>query len=182
MHAGLVPSPWVQRFARGLPPGSTVLDLACGSGRHVRWLAGQGLTVTAIDRDHEALSGLQGIAHEIVEADVENGPWPLAGRTFDLVVVTNYLWRPLFDRIVDAVACGGWWLHETFAAGNETVGRPSRPDFLLKPGELLQVAQAHGLRTVAYEDGYLDAPPRYVQRIAAVRQAHAAAPARHSIG
>lgn len=181
-HAGLDPSPWVRRFALQLPLGASVLDLACGSGRHARWLTERGLKVTAVDRDAEALQGLRGITHEVIEADVENGPWPLAGRRFDLVLVANYLWRPLFDAIADAVAPGGWWLHETFALGNETVGRPSRPDFLLRPGELLEVAVRHDLRTVAYEDGFLDAPPRFVQRIAAVREAAGNAPARHPIG
>lgn len=181
-HGSLAPSPWIERFAAQLPAGTRALDLACGSGRHVRWLAARGVETTAVDRDGEALRGLQGLAHEIVEADIETGPWPLGDRRFDLVVVTNYLWRPLFERIVGAVAPGGWWLHETFALGNETVGRPSRPDFLLRPGELIEVAQRHGLRIVAYEDGFLDAPARFVQRIAAVRDAHEAGPPRHSIG
>lgn len=181
-HAALHPSTWVVRFAGALPAGANVLDLACGSGRHTRWLSERGLTVTAVDRDAEALRGLQGIAHELIEADVENGPWPLAGRRFDLVVVTNYLWRPLFGTIAESVAPGGWWLHETFAAGNETVGRPARPDFLLHPGELIDVARGHGLRIVAYEDGFLDEPARFVQRIAAVREQPGDAPARHSIG
>ena len=100
-------------------------------------------------------------------ADIENGPWPFAGETFDAVVVTHYLWRPRLPDIVAAVAPGGVLLYETFAAGNETVGKPSRPDFLLKPGELL--AACDGLQVVAYENGWLDAPPRFVQRIAAVR-------------
>jgi len=181
-HGQLRPSPWIERFASRLPAGAAVLDLACGSGRHTRWLAQRDLKVTAVDRDHEALESLRGIAHEIIEADIENGPWPLADRQFDLIVVTNYLWRPLFDRTIDALAPGGWWLHETFAIGNETVGKPSRPDFLLKPGELLEIAQGHRLRTVAYEDGFLDEPPRFVQRIAAVRDADSAVPPRHSIG
>lgn len=181
-HGQLQPSRWIERFARPLPAGAKVLDLACGSGRHTRWLAAQGFVVTAVDRDHDALETLRGIAHEIIEADIENGPWPLADRRFDLVVVTNYLWRPLFDRIVEALAPDGWWLHETFGIGNETVGKPSRPDFLLKHGELLEVARRHALRTVAYEDGFLDGPPRFVQRIAAVRDADTPAPARHSIG
>ena len=104
---------------------------------------------------------------EAVLADIENGPWPFAGRTFDGVVVTNYLWRPLLAAIVQSVAPGGVLIYETFASGNETVGKPSRPDFLLQPGELLRACQ--GLRVVAYDDGFLDGPPRFVQRIAAVR-------------
>ena len=104
---------------------------------------------------------------QAIRADIEAGPWPLPGRRFDCVVVTNYLWRPLLPTLVDSVASGGLLLYETFAQGNETVGRPARAEFLLRPGELLQACQ--GLRVVAYEDGFLDEPARFVQRIAAVR-------------
>lgn len=165
MHGSEAPSPWLVRFGPLVRPGGAVLDLACGRGRHLRWFHERGHPVTGVDRDAEALQGLPG---ETIVADIENGPWPLAGRQFAGVVVTNYLWRPLFPRILDAVAPGGVLLHETFAQGNETVGKPSRPDFLLAPGELLRAYP--GLRVVAFEDGYLEAPPRFVQRIAAVRE------------
>jgi SAM-dependent methyltransferase len=167
MHETLAPSPWVVRWGHLVAPGGRVLDLACGHGRHLRWFAQRGHAVTGVDRSAEALAAAAGVG-ELVTADIENGPWPFAGRTFDAVVVTNYLWRPLLPAILDCVAPGGVLIHETFAAGNETVGKPARPDFLLAPGELLQACG--GLRIVAYEDGFLDAPPRYVQRVAAVRQ------------
>lgn len=170
MHAGIEPSPWVRRWAALLPAGASVLDVACGSGRHLRWFAQRGCRVTGVDRDAEAVEPLRALG-EIVVADIENGPWPLAGRRFDAVVVTNYLWRPLLPAIVDSVAEGGVLIYETFAAGNQTVGKPSRADFLLQPGELLRAAQ--GLRVVGYEDGFLSGPDRYVQRIAAVREAAA---------
>ena len=175
-HAALAPSPWVMRFARHWPAGTRVLDLACGSGRHVRALAALGHTVTAVDRDAAALAGLHGVAAELLEADLETGHWPLAGREFDAVIVTHYLWRPRLAATLACVAAGGWWLHETFAAGNESVGRPSNPDFLLQPGELAAAALAAGLRVVAFEDGFLDGPPRFVQRIAAVREAGSSVP------
>ena len=104
---------------------------------------------------------------EAVLADIEAGPWPFAGRQFDCVVVTHYLWRPLLATLVDSVAPGGVLLYETFAVGNETLGRPSRSDFLLTSGELLRVCK--DLHIVAYEHGVLQNPPRFVQRIAAVR-------------
>ena len=167
MHGTQAPSPWILRWTHLVPAGGDVLDLACGGGRHVRWFAERGHAVTAVDRDSSALDTLGSIAHT-VEADIENGPWPLAGRQFAGVIVTNYLWRPLFARIAACVAPGGVLLHETFALGNETVGKPSRADFLLAPGELLRAYD--GLRTVAFEDGFLNEPPRFVQRIAAVRQ------------
>lgn len=161
------PSPWVVRWASQLAAGSTVLDVACGSGRHVRWLAERGLRVTGVDRDAAALAGLSGLA-EVLVADIEAGPWPLTGRQFDAVVVTNYLWRPLLPTLVEAVAPGGLLIYETFGAGHARFGRPSRPDFLLQPGELLRATQ--GLRVLGYEDGYLEPPPRLVQRICAQRE------------
>lgn len=184
MHASLNPSPWLQRWAHLLRSGGTVLDVACGSGRHLRWLAGRGLRMTGIDRDAAALAAsadlVASTGAELVQADLENGPWPCAGRLFDAVVVTNYLWRPLWPHLLASLASGGVLVHETFAAGNETVGKPSRPDFLLQPGELLRVCA--GLRIVAYEDGFLDHPDRFVQRVVAVRpDPGAGAPARHRL-
>ncbi len=166
-HAGLVgtPSSWVTRHAPLLKPGACVLDVACGSGRHLRWLAAQGFDVTGVDRDAQALAGLQGTGRQVL-ADIENGPWPFAGHRFDGVVVTNYLWRPLLPAIGQALAPGGVLIYETFAHGHQTIGRPSRPDFLLQPGELLRAFA--GLRVVAFEDGFEAATPRFVQRLVAV--------------
>jgi SAM-dependent methyltransferase len=177
--ATTAPSPWVCRWAHLIRPGGSVLDVACGSGRHVRWLAERGFAVTALDRDAAALQPLHGIA-ELCVADIEGGPWPLPGRRFDALIITNYLWRPLWPRLREALDDGGVLIHETFAEGNESVGKPSRADFLLRHGELLCVAQ--GLRVVAYEDGFLDAPPRFVQRIAAVCvAASASTPQRYAL-
>lgn len=169
----LAPSPWVQRWSHLVPPHGSVLDVACGSGRHVRWFADRACRVTAVDRDAAAVEPLQAIA-EVLVADIENGPWPLAGRRFDAVIVTNYLWRPLLPTLIASLADGGALIYETFADGNQTVGKPSNPNFLLKPGELLQAAQ--GLEVVAYENGFLDTPPRFLQRMAAVKSAGASAP------
>jgi SAM-dependent methyltransferase len=166
MHGTENPSAWLQRWAHLIAPGSRVLDVACGAGRHMRWLAAQGHTVTGVDRNPDAVALAQAFG-EVTCADIENGPWPFTGQTFGGVVVTNYLWRPLLPNIVQAVAPGGMLIYETFAAGNETVGKPSRPDFLLQPGELLWATE--GLRVVAYEDGFEASPERFVQRIAAVR-------------
>jgi len=178
-HVSLAPSTWVQRWSRLIRPGGTVLDVACGSGRHVRWLAAHGFRVTGIDRDAEALAPLAAVAETVV-ADIEGGPWPLPGRRFDAVVVTNYLWRPLVPALLACLADAGVLIHETFADGNASVGRPWNPDFLLKHGELLQLAA--GLRIVAYEDGFLEAPERFVQRIAAVREGPPAGlPARYPL-
>ena len=168
MHGTQLPSDWVCRWTHLVPSGSTVLDVACGAGRHLRWLRAQGYAVVGVDMSQQALSACTGLG-ELVCADLENGPWPFAGRSFGAVVVTNYLWRPLFPMLVQSLAPGGVLIYETFAQGNETVGRPARPEFLLRPGELLQVCA--GLHIVAYEDGFLMQPDRFVQRIAAVQPA-----------
>jgi SAM-dependent methyltransferase len=169
------PSDWIVRWSHLVPAGARVLDLACGSGRHLRWFAALGAQVTGVDRDAAALATLADLpGAERIEADIENGPWPLPDRHFDAVVVTNYLWRPLLPAITASVAEGGLLLYETFAQGQETVGRPSRADFLLRPGELLDAARQAGLRVLGYEDGFLADPDRFVQRIAALREAPAA--------
>ena len=178
-HGTGAPSEWVCRWSHLVPPGAAVLDVACGAGRHLRWFLARGHAVTGIDRDPLAVQAAAEVG-EAIAADIEHGPWPLAGRSFGAVVVTHYLWRPLLPAIVQCVAPGGVLLYETFAQGNETVGRPARPDFLLRPGELLGACA--GLRVVAYEDGFLDDPARFVQRIAAVRvPTDGPSPARHPL-
>ncbi|SAL37789.1 type 12 methyltransferase [Caballeronia peredens] len=167
-------SAWVARWTHLIAPGGAVLDVAAGSGRHSRWFAARGFSVLAVDRDEQALATLAALAPsariDTLAADLENGaPWPLPDRTFDAVVVTNYLHRPLFGPLLDALAPGGVLIYETFAAGNASVGKPSNPAFLLEPGELLDAVRGR-LRVVAYEDGFLESPrPAYVQRICAVR-------------
>ncbi len=163
------PSAWVRRFAGLITPGGRVLDVACGSGRHAVWLAEQGFAVTGVDRDADALQGLPaGIA--ALHADLEGAAWPLPGRVFDGIVVTNYLWRPLWPALLGGLAPGGVLIYETFALGQQRFGKPSRPDFLLQAGELLQVCE--DLRVVAFEDGLEAEPARCVQRIAAVRPSY----------
>jgi SAM-dependent methyltransferase len=166
MHGTEPASDWVRRWSHLVPAGATVLDVACGFGRHMHWFAAHGYPVVGVDSSTDAIDSLKELG-EAVLADIENGPWPFAGRSFGGVVVTNYLWRPLLATLIDSVAPGGTLIYETFAVGNEAVGKPARPDFLLQPDELLRACQA--LRIVAYEHGFLDAPARFVQRIAAVR-------------
>jgi SAM-dependent methyltransferase len=156
------------QWAGLITPETAVLDVAAGSGRHSRFFADRGHRVTALDRDTSRLAHHPGI--EIVQADLEDGsPWPLPGRTFGLVVVTNYLHRPLFPVLLDTLAPGGVLLYETFMAGNERFGRPSRPEFLLKDGELLELARGR-LSVTAYEARMISEPKMaMVQRIAARR-------------
>ena len=164
------PSPWVTRFAPMVASGGRVLDVACGSGRHARLFAALGHAVNAVDRDVSSVGELPALV-QILQADIETGAWPYAGKVFDCVVVTNYLCRPLMATLIDSVAPGGVFIYETFAAGNEQYGRPSRPDFLLQPGELLETVRGR-LQVRAYENTYTVLPrPAMVQRIAAVRLA-----------
>lgn len=169
-HASLAPSAWVRRWSHLVPARGRVLDVACGHGRHAYWFHQRNHPLTLVDRSREAIESIAIPAPscEAVVADIENGPWPFAGRQFDAVVVTNYLWRPLLPTLLASLAPGGVLIYETFAQGNETVGKPSRPDFLLRTGELLEVCR--GLRVVAFEDGFQQAPDRFTQRIAAVRE------------
>ena len=151
-HGPSLPSAWVRRFAPLVPAAGAVLDLACGGGRHSRLFLAAGHPVTAIDIAVDGLADLAGHERlEIIEADLEDGrPFPLAGRRFAGVMVTNYLHRPLLPDVVEAVAPGGVLIYETFARGNERFGKPRNPDHLLKPGELLAVlrgpAPGPGLR------------------------------------
>ena len=153
------------RWAHLIPTEAHVLDVACGSGRHMQYLQTHGFHVLGVDRDENALSIAKSYG-EVVCADLENAPWPLLGRQFDAVVVTNYLWRPSFADVLACLKPHGVLIYETFAQGNETVGKPSREEFLLGHGELLQICQH--LRIVAYEDVFLNSPDRYVQRMVAV--------------
>jgi len=176
-HTSPTPSAWVRRWSHLVPAQGRVLDVACGHGRHAWWFHQLNHPLTLVDRSQEAIESIAIPANacEAVVADIENGPWPFAGRQFDAVVVTNYLWRPLLPTLLASLAPGGVLIYETFAQGNETVGKPSRPDFLLRHGELLEVCR--NLRVVAFEDGYQDAPARFIQRIAAVRETTPAAAA-----
>ncbi|AJP57115.1 SAM-dependent methyltransferase [Pandoraea vervacti] len=173
-HSAGAPSPWLVRWAHLIAPGARVLDLACGQGRHTRWLIERGAYVTAIDRDTAALATMSTLPNvTTLAADLEGAPWPLPARsTFDAVVVTNYLHRPLFAHIAASVAPGGVLIYETFAQGNEKYGKPSNPAFLLAPGELLDIAREAGLRVAGFEDVTMPAPrAACVQRLCATRAA-----------
>lgn len=156
------------RWSGEIPLTGVVLDLACGSGRHARWLHEQGFDVAAVDRDVSGFTDPpRGVT--LLEADLEGGPWPYANRHFAGIVVTNYLHRPLFPVLLDALEPGGVLIYETFALGNERFGKPSNPDFLLKPGELLDVVAGRS-RVLGYEDIEVAAPkPAMIQRICARR-------------
>ncbi len=166
-------SPWVRRFMGGAPSGGRMLDVACGGGRHVALARDAGLDVMAVDRDLSQAAVFAAAPRvALVAADLEEGaPPPFAGQRFAVVVVTNYLWRPLLPEIVAAVADDGLLIYETFADGHQRYGRPSNPEFLLRPGEL--IAATHGkLVPLAFEHVRLEQPDRMVQRICAAGRHH----------
>lgn len=164
-------SSWVRRYAP-LIPGGDVLDLACGNGRHTRHLASLGHSVVAVDRDADALALAAGpdITTSNIDLEEAGAAWPFGPARFAGIVVTNYLHRPLTAAMIASLAPDGVLIYETFAEGNAQFGKPSNPDFLLKPGELLDWARDQGLRVVAFEEGVVDAPKTaMVQRICAVK-------------
>lgn len=180
-HQLTAPSPWIVRWQHLLAAQCSVLDVACGTGRHMRWFAQRNHAVVGVDRADAAIESAARFGQAVC-ADIESGPWPFEGQQFGCVLVANYLWRPLLPVLLGSLAPGGVLLYETFAQGNERVGKPSRPDFLLRPGELLQ--RCAGLQVVAFEQGFLSEPDRFVQRIAAVRltaENSAAPPQRHAL-
>lgn len=160
------PSPWVTRFAALIPAGGTVLDLACGAGRHARMLASLGYAVEAVDDNADALAQLADVPGITTrQANLEGGPWPYYGFAFDGIVVTNYLHRPLMPHLARALAEGGVMIYETFMIGNERFGKPSNPAYLLRAGELLEVL-GRRFSVVAFEQGEVSHPrPAVVQRI-----------------
>lgn len=161
------PSSWVRRFADRLVQGGRILDVAAGRGRHSRFLLEQGFRVTAVDCETAGLEDIPAL--EVVAADLENAPWPFGERRFDGIIVTNYLHRPLFQPLIDALESGGVLVYETFEMGNAQYGRPANPDFLLAPGELLAIAAARRLTVLGYTSGYTESPKSaMVQRLAAV--------------
>ena len=169
MTCAATASPTIVRWAALVPAGTAVLDLAAGNGRHTRLFLQRGHRVTAVDRDVAALRAIADARLEVIEADLEAAAWPFAGRTFAGVVVSNYLWRPLLPAIVASVAPGGALLYETFAVGHERLGRPRNPDFLLRPGELLEAVRGR-LEVREYSHGEEGQPPSAVrQRVYAVR-------------
>jgi SAM-dependent methyltransferase len=143
-----------------LPREGRALDVACGRGRHALWLAAHGLTTLAVDRDVDAIRELNEAARErrlplrAEVRDLEDGSNPFRGSAFDVIVVVHYLHRPLFPALIEALAPDGLLVYETFTRAQAVRGKPTNPDFLLKPGELLDLVRP--LQILASREGDFD--------------------------
>ena len=159
-HGSESPSSWVVRWAALVKHGP-VLDVASGAGRHASFFAERNLAVIAVDRQRQSIPGVR-----FVQADLEDGsPWPFPGERFGAIVVTNYLHRPLLPMIAASLGPGGVLIYEKFMIGNERYGKPSNPNFLLRPGELLQSFAE--LTVLGFEQGTTGSA--VVQRLCAIR-------------
>jgi SAM-dependent methyltransferase len=166
------PSAWVVRWLPAANSGARLLDWACGSGRHSVLGFELGYQVLALDQQNSPLQA----AYPTIDwrqTDLESGELPLeVNQLFDVIVVTNYLFRSRLNFLLQHLAPGGLLLYETFALGNEVFGRPKNPDFLLRPGELFAICERHHFHVLGYEDGVVDSAdegPARVQRVAARR-------------
>ena len=169
-----MPEPWVLHATHLVPPRAPIVDIACGGGRHARWFLANDHQATLIDRDVSAVADLRNdVGATIVSADLESSHVDILHiippARFGGVIVVNFLWRPLMSAIVEAVAPGGVLIYQTFAVGNARHGKPSNPDYLLRPGELLDAVSGR-LEVLRYEHGedLLDRPVT-IQRIVARR-------------
>jgi SAM-dependent methyltransferase len=165
----------MQQHAHLVPAGAELLDVACGYGRHAKFFADRGARVTAVDRDPLALSNLEGVANVTTDCrDLEGDPWPYAADSFEVVVVCNYLWRPTLATLLDCIRPRGVLLYETFMDGNEKYGKPSRPDFLLRPDELVTHV-ALDFDIVNFKQGLERTPDGKIiavkQKVAAIKKA-----------
>ncbi len=144
---GLGPSSWLLENADLLPRGGRALDLACGSGRHALLLAAAGLRVRAVDGDAGKIATLRatgerlGLPLQAEVLDLGASGVDLGEEVYDLILGIQYLHRPLFPAIRRALARGGCLLYETFTVDQAARGKPTNPDFLLKPGELRRLAE-----------------------------------------
>jgi SAM-dependent methyltransferase len=162
-------SEWVRRWSKIIPSGGEVLDVACGSGRHSLYFAGLGHSVCAVDKRSDLIASFDRHPNIVFSVcDLENGFWPFTGRKFDCIVVTNYLHRALFPFLISSLSSQGVLIYETFMLGNEIFGKPSNPDFLLTPNELIDCF-AKELTVMAFEAGLVEQPrSAVIQRICAV--------------
>ncbi len=145
--------------------GNCALDLACGNGRHTRFLAENGFCVDAVDISSVALEQLSKTLSNnsvtLIEADLDNYT-PPEGR-YDLAVMTNYLDRPLIGRTAQSLKSGAHFFIETYMAHPQNEKKDSNPDFLLNAGEL-KTFFGQNFSIVAYEEFWNEAYELYKMR------------------
>ncbi len=128
-----------------LLPRGLALDLAMGDGRNAIYLATRGYDVDSVDRDPKRVANARTAARRLgapiraVVGNVEDGTYIIPIETYDLIVVFNYLHRPLFKDIRDGLRPGGVVVYQTYTREQARYGKPSRPEHLLQPGELAEV-------------------------------------------
>lgn len=164
------PSAWIVKYAPLINKKGRVLDLACGNGRHAMWFAKYDFHVDAMDCDDQVTSNMVGINNiNVIVVDVEASDWPQSDQRYDGLVVSRYLYRPLLQTLATMLNPGGVLIYETFMVGNERYGKPSNPDFLLRPNELFEVYSPL-LSIVSFEQGEEEMPrPVVMQRICAIK-------------
>ena len=168
----MVISRWVAENQKFIKRNGLILDLACGSGRNGKFLLEKGFNVVFLDRDISLLGWVPKASRsQVVKHDLENGTrWCFLPCSFDAVVVTNYLYRPIFADLLSIIEEGGVLIYETFSKGNEIYGRPKNPNYLLQPEELIDIVRP-SMRIISFKEGYSDEGRKSItQKIVAIKR------------
>ena len=154
-------SNWVKYCLKKIPFGKGyVLDLACGRGRHSVFLSDLGYNVLSVDINKKSLNSFDGKLIKKKAIDIENvNNWPLGEKKFYIVIVTNFLNRKIFPLIIDSISKGGYLVYETFSEGHEKIGKPSNPEYILKPKELIKLSNK--MEFLEYENIYINNPSNH---------------------
>jgi len=118
-----------------LAKGKQALDIACGMGRHSKYLASKGFQVDALDISSTAIESLQDLEN-IRAKEVDFDTYTLEENKYDLIVCTYFLQRSLFPQIEKALKEGGIFIYETYLYHPDNTKTPSNRTFLLEEGEL----------------------------------------------
>ncbi len=152
-----------------IAPESKVLDLACGQGHNGLFLEKQGVSLSYLDKNQQALERVRNNctkAANIICADLETEPvYDLGKEVYEAILVFRYLHRPLFNNIKEALKMNGLIVYETFTHKQAEIGRPKNPDYLLQDNELL--AQFSGYKVHHFYQGYDSRQQAYISQIIA---------------
>ena len=162
------PSEWIKKYLKKNINNKNLLDLACGSGRHSIYASSLGYKVTSVDINKNKLSTLtlKKFISPIQLNIEEPNSWPFIDKSFNVVIVTNYLHRPIFKHIISSIKLNGILLYETFSKENSQFGRPNNPDYLLNSLELFLLAKKYRMEILNYEENMIEFPnKKAIQRI-----------------